>query len=143
MYHNDLGQFASKGNNKEKHKVPLSVLLGEEYTGYKGQEAINKVYKEQKGYVKDAFYRDVIGGITIFWGDGSCGLSHILERRNNQKVDADYLLKTIGKVIEKGDISIDKQEPSRWIISYNNKRAIIATELRDEEIICLFNGFFA
>lgn len=117
-------------------------MLGKEFTGVTGQDAINKVYKEKCGYVKNAFYRDVIGNITVFWGDGSCGLSHIFNRRNHQNLDADYLLKTIGKVIEKGHISVDKQDNTRWCISYKNKRAIIATELRDGKIICLFNGFF-
>ncbi len=128
---------------KQKPQVPLKELLGEEFKGVKEQDAINKVYKEQRGHVKAAFHRNIIGDIDIMWGDGTCGLSHILNQRRHRNEDAHQLLRTIGKVIKNGKIAPDKHESSRWCISYMGKRAIISTELRDEKSVCLLTGFFA
>jgi len=43
-------------------------LMGPEFTGVKGQAAVEKLLNERQGHVKEAFYRDDIGGIDLYWG---------------------------------------------------------------------------
>lgn len=56
----------------------ISGLLGEEFKGYKGQAAVDKLMREKKGHVKGAFHRDDIGDIDLLWGNDYLGLQHIL-----------------------------------------------------------------
>ena len=71
---------------KEREKVvtPSDVdkLYGEEFKGYKGQAAIDKLLKEQRGHVKGAFHRDDIGDIDLVWGSDTAGLQHIIKQRS-------------------------------------------------------------
>ncbi len=133
------GQFAKEGTNDEKSS--LTDLLGEEFKDVKGQDAINKVYKEQRGYVKNAFYRDIIGEIAVFWGNSKCGLKHIVEHRKDRNIDAKEFLKGLGKVIERGSIDTTYKDKDRWILKYKGKKAIISKELRNEKFICVLTAF--
>ncbi len=119
----------------------VQKLLGEEFTGVKGQDAINKIYKEQKGHVKNAFYRDVIGNISVFWGDSKCGLKHIIEHRKDRNIDPKEFLKGLGKVIERGSIDTTRKDSNRWILKYKGKKAIISKELRNDKFICVLTAF--
>ena len=60
----------------------LDNLLGEEFKGYKGQDAVDKLLKEKRGHVKNAFTRPEIGGIDLVWGDENGGLLHTIMRRD-------------------------------------------------------------
>ncbi len=119
----------------------VQKLLGKEFKGVKGQHAINKIYKEQKGHVKAAFHRDVIGDIAIFWGDKSCGLKHIIEHRKDRNIDPKEFLKGLGKVIERGSIDTTREDTNRWILKYKGKKAIISKELRQDKFICVLTAF--
>ena len=134
---NEAFEEHTKGNlSKEVQK-----LLGEEFKNIKGQDAINKVYKEQKGHVKNAFYRDIIGDISVFWGDSKCGLKHIIEHRKDRNIDAKEFIKGLGKVIERGSIDTTRNDSNRWIIKYKGKKAIISKELRNNKFICVLTAF--
>lgn len=119
----------------------VQKLLGEEFKGIKGQDAINKIYKEKKGHVKNAFYRDVIGNISVFWGDSKCGLKHIIEHRKNRNIDPKEFIKGLGKVIERGSIDTTRKDSNRWIIKYKGKKAIISKELKNNKFICVLTAF--
>lgn len=127
----------TEGNLSEE----VQKLLGEEFTGIKGQDAINKIFKEQKGYVKNAFYRDVIGNISVFWGDSKCGLKHIIEHRKNRNIEPKEFIKGLGKVIERGSIDTTRKDSNRWILKYKGKKAIISKELRNNKFICVLTAF--
>ena len=129
-----------KQEKKKKQQRSLTELLGEEVKDVKGQQAINRLCNLQKGYVKKAFYRDVIGDIGIFWGDSTCGLKHIIEHRKDQNIEPKEFIKGLGKVIEKGKIDIT-HKTDRWILKYEGKKAIITKELRGEKFICLLTAF--
>ena len=84
----------------------LDKLLGEEFVGYKGQAAVEKLLRERRGHVKGAFHRDDIGDIDLFWGDeaGNIGLGHILKRRNEQGMDEHEFIKDLAQVVEQGNL---------------------------------------
>jgi hypothetical protein len=62
-------------------------LLGEKFEGFKGQDAINKLMKEKRGHIPDAFYRDDLGDIALIWGDETTGLAHIIKRRTEERIN--------------------------------------------------------
>ncbi len=64
-----------------KHKT-REEFFGEEFAGVKGSDAIEKLLKEKRGHVKNAFTRPEIGGIDLVWGDENGGLLHTIMRRD-------------------------------------------------------------
>ena len=63
----------------------LDELLGEEFKGFKGQAAVDKLLREQRGHVKGAFHREDIGDIDLIWGNEDVGLYHAIEQRKKRK----------------------------------------------------------
>lgn len=138
--------YDKKGNSyiyplddKKDVKYNLVDLLGEEFTDVKGQDAINKVYKERKGHVKNAFYKDKIGYITVCWGDDTCGLKHLEKERIDRKQDPKETIKKLGKAIENG--TIFKEEDDRWKIRYKDITVIISKELKNDKAIAIITGY--
>ncbi|EAI8238565.1 hypothetical protein CT045_07780, partial [Campylobacter upsaliensis] len=80
--------------------------FGENFAGYKGKEAINKLLEEQRGQVKGAFYKEGLGEIDLVWGDENFGLRHILEQRTKQWGEEKALkfISHLNENIEKGQI---------------------------------------
>lgn len=46
-------------------ELSVNKILGREYTGYKGQDAIDKLMQEKQGYIKDLFNWKDIGDIAL------------------------------------------------------------------------------
>ncbi|HEO8741670.1 TPA: hypothetical protein R1X42_000746, partial [Campylobacter upsaliensis] len=80
--------------------------FGENFAGYKGKEAIEKLLEEQKGQVKGAFYKEGLGEIDLVWGNKDFGLRHILEQRTKQWGEEKALkfISHLNENIEKGQI---------------------------------------
>ncbi len=74
-------QLKSLGGKKiaQPTKQDISKLLGKEYKGFKGQDAINKLLAEKQGHIKAAFTRSDIGDIDLLWGNDDIGLQHIIK----------------------------------------------------------------
>lgn len=115
----------------------LSELLGTEFIDIKGQEAVDKIFKEKMGHVKNAFYRPSIGNISICWGDDTCGLRHIILRRYKKKQNIMKVIRNIGQVIKNGKI---KELEDRYELNYKDFRVIISKEIKNEKHICLITG---
>ena len=124
----------------EKPVEDIASLLGEEFVGFKGQEAIQKLMTEQRGHVKGAFVREDIGGIDLLWGDDTFGLQHIIKRRTEQGVDVTAFLSGLTDVVEKGEV-IKKNEGGKFELWYDGKKAVISPELRDNKITFLLTAF--
>ena len=92
----------------------IAEALGREYADVKGQGAIDTLLKTKGGHVKNAFYRDDIGGIGIAWGDDDFGLQHIIKRRTEQGIDPYVFLDNLEQAIEKAvsQYLIDRQKQS-------------------------------
>lgn len=97
-------------SSHEKSK-PQDEFFGEEFTGIKGADAIEKLLKEKRGHVKNAFERPEIGGIDLVWGDETGGLQHTIMRRDEQlkagtgATSGVDIARKIPEIIEKGKFS--------------------------------------
>lgn len=129
-------------NSAEETPEPrnVSALLGEEFKGVKGQDAVNKLLREKQGHVKGAFHRADIGDIDLIWGDDTCGLQHILKRREEQGINAREFVKDLAEVVEKG--SYRKQNKrGNYELLYNGKMAIVSPELQGNKMTFLVTSF--
>ena len=133
-------KHASEFDGEDNITDAVAEILGEEYTGVKGQDAIKKILKEKKGHVKDAFTRPDIGGITLIWGDDSVGLQHLMNNRKRDGINIDEFLSNLTEVIETGEV-VKINNKGRFEILKNGKMAIIAPALRDGKITYLFTAF--
>lgn len=138
----DDGKFGKGGGKAKEGKKSdnVSEFLGKEFTGVKGQEAVDLLMKEKQGHVKGAFTRKDIGDIDLVWGDESRGLCHILERRKYPEEKKKEFLSSLGNVIEKGSLSLNKE--GRFEVFYENKIAVISPDFNgDKKIKFLLTAF--
>jgi hypothetical protein len=127
-------------DNLEELNDEAKEILGQEYTGFKGRDAINKLLTEQQGHIKDAFNRSDIGGITLIWGDKVTGLRHIIERRAEQEVDTDKFFSDLTEVIEQGAFR-KKNDRGNFEFMHNGKIAVVSPELKGGKITFLLTAF--
>lgn len=121
-----------EANHTEKKKgKSQEEFFGEEFTGIKGSAAIEKLLKEKRGHVKNAFERSEIeGGITLVWGDDTGGLGHTIMRRNKQLKDGTGttsgvdMARKIPEIIEKGTFSMGAN--GRPNITYHDFLVIVS-----------------
>jgi hypothetical protein len=135
---NIVGSDENK-NEMKKSKTFFSEFLGQEYVGFKGQEAINKLLEEKQGYVPNAFYRENIGYIALIWGDEKLGLNHIIKRRMDEDLDIQDFLLDLVDIIENGEIEIGGR--GDILIRKNNKRIVISTTRNKFKIKFLLTAF--
>lgn len=136
------GRFATKGNGKESPSTEYSGLedvLGEEFSGLKGEAAIQKLMQERKGHVKGAFFRTDLGYIDVAWGDDSFGIQHILKNRKAKKEDTVRLMKELASVIEHGEVTLN--DDYRYEIRHKGYVAIVTPEFRDRQICMVITAF--
>lgn len=124
----------------EKKQAILRELFGKEYTGYKGQAAIDKLIKERQGHIKGAFHRDDIGDIDLLWGNDKLGLQHIIRQREKQGINVTDFVKDLANVIENGDYR-KKNDRGNIEIMYKGKVAVIALEYKGNKITYLLTAF--
>lgn len=135
------GQFGS-GRGSDKGSLSDSKVadfLGKEYTGIKGQAAIDKLMQEKQGHVKGAFTRKDIGDIDLVWGNESMGLAHIIKRRQETGQNLQSLLDNVSDVIEKGSLKVGTN--GRFNIEYNGRVAIVKPKFDNERIQFLLTAF--
>ncbi|ELF7015574.1 DUF3519 domain-containing protein [Campylobacter upsaliensis] len=94
----------------------LKEDFGENFAGYKGKEAIEKLLEEQRGQVKGAFYKEGLGEIDLVWGDKNYGLEHILNKHGGEFKN---LAKELSEAVENGKIV--KDDKGRLRLEYENK----------------------
>ena len=140
---NEKGMFISSsgGGVGSGGSKSFDTLMGKEYTGVKGQAAIDKLMQEKQGHVKDAFYHPEIGYIDIFWGDETAGLCHIIGQRRMRDINTTKFISEIGQTIERGKVGPDRNYPERENIFYKNNVVVITYELRGEETTAVLTAF--
>ena len=101
---------SKKGKSKSKDN-----FFGEEFKGYKGEQAIEKLLKEKRGHIKNAFERPELGGIDLVWGDDNGGLLHTIQKRDRLLAEGKGhisgldMVKKIPEIIENGKVDDDKK----------------------------------
>lgn len=97
---------------KVKNNKSFEEFYGEEFVGYKGKAAVEKILTEKRGFVKDAFVRSEVGGIDLVWGDSKGGVEHVIKRRDKMFNNGTgtntglEMVKKIPDIIENGEFSI-------------------------------------
>lgn len=132
----ESGKFPSQSK-----ATPYDTLMGQEYTGVTGQAAIDKLVSEKQGHVKNAFYRDDIGEIDLFWGDDTAGLRHIIKQRQKEQVNVGKFLSELPTVIERGTVGSNRGNPNRENIHYGNKVIVLTYELKGAETTAVLTAF--
>ena len=168
LHSNLNGRFVSKGEQEAKReeaekiynsdsnptdndeiedsKSPsIDELLGEEFKGFKGQEAVEKLLKEKRGHIKGAFHREDIGDIDLLWGNDYLGLQHIIKQREAEKQEhSQEIMEHLVDAIEKGEFK-QKNDRGNFVFSYKNSgvqyRTIIAPEYHNHKITYVLTAF--
>ena len=143
------GNAPSGATKGQQGKQDITQLLGEEHTGVKGQDAINKLLETKSGHVKGAFTRSDLGDIDLVWGSKKekFGLEHIIAEREAQGIEPKRFLSDLATVIEKGYLPLNANgkpipnDKGRYEISLGDKVAVVAPELRDNKIMLLLTAF--
>ena len=125
----------------------LDKFLGEEFKGYKGQAAIDKLLQEKRGHVKAAFHRDDIGVIDLVWGNDKAGIGHAIEQRMREKngeAHAKDMLENLSEAVTRS--VFDKQNKyGNFEFIYKKNRAeyfvIIAPEYNRNKITYVITSF--
>lgn len=145
------GQFTSSeskafnAENKNNSELPegLATELGQKFTGYKGNAAIDKLLEEKQGYVENAFESPHIDvPISLAWGNDLYGLQHIIKRRMEQNISGDKLnefLHNINDVLLKGD-SIEANRGNIEIF-YGKQSVVIAPSFADSGFHFIVTSF--
>ena len=139
-----IGKKIESETNKNAELSPeVTKLMGQEFTGVKGQDAINKLLKEKQGHVKGAFHRNGVGDIDLLWGKGGedgFGLAHIIEERNSDGFDGESFLYEIPNVIRNGKLG-KRTSDGRFTLTLKDKSVIISPELRGDRITFLLTAY--
>ncbi|EIN7050958.1 hypothetical protein LPY90_000918 [Campylobacter coli] len=138
---------------KELNIQPLKEF-GENYTEYyhDGKGALQKLLIEKQGQVAGAFHRKDLGDIDLVWGDGNFGLSHIVNRREEDfikqglnKIEAKNkalnFIKEIENIINNGNV---KKGNNRAFIDVKNSRVMVALDYKGKDkkwIITAYNFY--
>ncbi|EAJ5118354.1 DUF3519 domain-containing protein [Campylobacter upsaliensis] len=133
---------AQEANNLKDILEPSSLKedFGENFAGYKGKEAIEKLLEEQRGQVKGAFYKEGLGEIDLVWGEvkgggkeaKGYGLSKIIEKHGEDFKEFGEGLEGVSKgldeIITKGEIHT--QEYGRKTIIYHKNGDVYKVGLK-------------
>ncbi|EAK2873746.1 DUF3519 domain-containing protein, partial [Campylobacter upsaliensis] len=118
----------------------LKEDFGENFAGYKGKEAIEKLLEEQRGQVRGAFYKEGLGEIDLVWGEvkgggkeaKGYGLSKIIEKHGEDFKEFGEGLEGVSKgldeIITKGEIHT--QEYGRKTIIYHKNGDVYKVGLK-------------
>ena len=127
-------EIESKYNTDEtQSERELRELMGKEFKGYKGQDAIEKLMQEKQGHIKGAFHRSDIGDIDLWWGNERLGLCHIAIQREKQGIVVKEFLDNLGEAVELGSVRKVKDNGDYEIL-YKGKMVIIAKSYRGNKI---------
>lgn len=124
---------SKNGKNKSKDE-----FFGEEFKGFKGKDAIEKLIKEKRGHIKNAFERPEIGGIDLVWGDNTGGLGHTIMRRDEQlkagtgTTSGIDIARKIPEIIEKGKFALGAGDRPNF--TYNDYLVVVRPAFDGEKV---------
>lgn len=126
------------------HPEDISQILGEEFKGYKGTGAINKLLTEKRGYIKAAFRNETFGDIALVYGNEKLGLCHIIANRKKQgftdeKIKA--LLDSLDDVITNGKIEPSNTGNATYEVYKEGKVAIISPTLNGNRFTFVLTAY--
>ncbi|EPP4233387.1 PBECR2 nuclease fold domain-containing protein [Campylobacter coli] len=145
---------ALRGKIEQELNIQPLKEFGENYAEYyhDGKGALQKLLIEKQGQVAGAFHRKDLGDIDLVWGDGNFGLSHIVNRREEDfikqglnKIEAKNkalnFIKEIENIINNGNV---KKGNNRAFIDIKNNRVMVALDYKGKDkkwIITAYNFY--
>lgn len=145
---------ALRGKIEQELNIQPLKEFGENYAEYyhDGKGALQKLLIEKQGQVAGAFHRKDLGDIDLVWGDGNFGLSHIINRREEDfikqglnKIEANNkalnFIKEIENIINNGNV---KKGNNRAFIDIKNSRVMVALDYKGKDkkwIITAYNFY--
>ncbi|ELM0841673.1 hypothetical protein Q3U59_001132 [Campylobacter coli] len=145
---------ALRGKIEQELNIQPLKEFGENYAEYyhDGKGALQKLLIEKQGQVAGAFHRKDLGDIDLVWGDGNFGLSHIVNRREEDfikqglnKIEAKNkalnFIKEIENIINNGNV---KKGNNRAFIDIKNSRVMVALDYKGKDkkwIITAYNFY--
>lgn len=145
---------ALRGKIEQELNIQPLKEFGENYAEYyhDGKGALQKLLIEKQGQVAGAFHRKDLGDIDLVWGDGNFGLSHIVNRREEDfikqglnKIEAKNkalnFIKEIENIINNGSV---KKGNNRAFIDIKNSRVMVALDYKGKDkkwIITAYNFY--
>ncbi|ALW01260.1 TPA: hypothetical protein R9A08_001116 [Campylobacter jejuni] len=149
----DIPDLMRSKIENELNIKPLKEF-GKNYAEYyhDGKGALQKLLIEKQGQVAGAFHRKDLGDIDLVWGDGNFGLSHIVNRREEDfikqglnKIEAKNkalnFIKEIENIINNGNV---KKGNNRAFIDIKNSRVMVALDYKGKDkkwIITAYNFY--
>lgn len=138
--HGKNGQFAKSNSHatkttksrkaqKREHffKTAKQFYGKVEFKGYKNTQAVNKLLKEQQGYIKGAFYSKALNcHVDLVWGDLKAGVAHIIDRHGE---DA---LRKIPDIVNNGVIIEELSNDSNHVLYKDNAVAVVSKGFKDD-----------
>ncbi|MCH3832094.1 hypothetical protein LZB57_09280, partial [Campylobacter jejuni] len=134
---------ALRGKIEQELNIQPLKEFGENYAEYyhDGKGALQKLLIEKQGQVAGAFHRKDLGDIDLVWGDGNFGLSHIVNRREEDfikqglnKIEAKNkalnFIKEIENIINNGNV---KKGNNRAFIDVKNSRVMVALDYKGKD----------
>ena len=122
----------------EKRNKTKEEFFGEEFKDVKGSDAIEKLLKEKRGHVKNAFERPEVGGIDLVWGDDKGGLLHTIQKRDKLllkgvgHISGIDIARKIPEIIQNG--KFDQDEEGRFNIDYEGYRVGLVPKFFDQKV---------
>lgn len=145
---------ALRGKIEQELNIQPLKEFGENYTEYyhDGKGALQKLLIEKQGQVAGAFHRKDLGDIDLVWGDGNFGLSHIINRREEDfikqglnKIEAKNkalnFIKEIENIINNGNV---KKGNNRAFVDIKNSRVKVVLDYKGKDkkwIITAYNFY--
>ncbi|EOV7254581.1 hypothetical protein ACW5VZ_000203 [Campylobacter coli] len=145
---------ALRGKIEQELNIQPLKEFGENYAEYyhDGKGALQKLLIEKQGQVAGAFHRKDLGDIDLVWGDRNFGLSHIVNRREEDfikqglnKIEAKNkalnFIKEIENIINNGNV---KKGNNRAFIDIKNSRVMVALDYKGKDkkwIITAYNFY--
>ncbi|EKF5463184.1 hypothetical protein OZQ05_001673 [Campylobacter jejuni] len=145
---------ALRGKIEQELNIQPLKEFGENYAEYyhDGKGALQKLLIEKQGQVAGAFHRKDLGDIDLVWGDGNFGLSHIVNRREEDfikqglnKIEAKNkalnFIKEIENIINNGNV---KKGNNRAFIEVKNSRVMVALDYKGKDkkwIVTAYNFY--
>ncbi|MCL2001612.1 MAG: hypothetical protein FWG74_09270, partial [Planctomycetes bacterium] len=138
------GKAEDEGSEGEVADVSEWGEAFPEFTG-KPAEAIEHLMKEKRGYVPGAFHRDDLGPIDLPWGKegkNGFGVTHIIERRNEQGHDGEAFVRDLPELVSDGICFERKGFPNKKFIAHEGKEAIIRLDWDRKKKTWIASAFY-
>ena len=126
---NNIRKAREDAPSKKGKAKSQDEFFGEEFKGYKGAAAIEKLLKEKRGHIKNAFERPEIGSIDLVWGDETGGILHTITKRERMLAKGEGhisgldMVKKIPEIIENGDFNINEKDRPQF--NYEEYKVVV------------------